>query len=150
MIYLYKRDDISPYRSHHPGNKQHPHHNNNNNNLHNLSQSLFSTKIANMVSLKLSMAAATAALLQVAAARKCSASVADYVGGGGGGGGFHEYKVYASFADDKDNKLDSQDSDNTKALVIYDGVQTLKSDKLGGDILLTASRNGKSGQSQLG
>lgn len=56
---------------------------------------------------------------------------------------------FPSFADDKDNRLDSQDFDDTKALVIHDGMQTLKSGKLGGDVLIAASKNGRSGQSQL-
>ena len=101
-----------------------------------------------MVSIKFSVAAATAALLHVASARKCTASVQDFVDGGIGGGAFTHYRIGVRFNGNEDY-LDSQDTDSKDDLDIYDGKQTLTSDKLGGDVLIWADKADVTGQSRL-
>ena len=102
-----------------------------------------------MVSIKLSLAAATAAFLQVASARKCTASVQDFLDNGMGLGGGHHYRVAVWFNGAEDS-LDIQDNyKGDSKLYPYEGVQTLKSDELGGDVLIWADKSSASAQSQL-
>ena len=103
-----------------------------------------------MVSIKLSVLAATAALLQLGAARECVAQSAEMIEGGSPGAAHVRYTVSVKFKGEK-KLLDSQDSFDKEydALNIYDGVQTLKSDKLGGDVLITTQSNGDMGSSRV-
>lgn len=95
-----------------------------------------------MVSTKLSLAVATTALLQFASARQCTASLQDTTSGGTGGGIRHNQRIWVSFNDNPDDHLDEQTDAVTdvKHMNIYDGVQTLSSDALGGDVRLWATK----------
>lgn len=95
-----------------------------------------------MVSLKLSLAVASAALIQFAVARQCTGYVQDNFTGQFGGHGGHNYKLKVWFNDNPDEILDEQNSYDDKHLDIYDGVQTLTSDALGGDLRLWVDREG--------
>lgn len=93
-----------------------------------------------MVSITISLAAASMVLLQVASARDCTARMIHSVSGGFGGPGFAEHRISVWFDDDPDNVLDSQDNTSDPHMDMYDGKQTLKSDQLGGDVVLWAYR----------
>ena len=87
-----------------------------------------------MVSTKLALAiGAAATLFHVASARDCKAKMVH-----GSKSAIQDYDgIEVRFADN-DELLDSQDSDDTEGLDIFDGWQTLTSDKLGGDVRLSA------------
>ena len=103
-----------------------------------------------MVSIKLSVLAATAALLHLGAARKCVAQSSESIDGVGSGQAHVHFQVSVKFEGEKE-VLDSQDNFDKEdnALNIYDGVQTLKSDKLGGDVLITTQSNDEMGSSRV-
>lgn len=103
-----------------------------------------------MVSLKLSLTVASAALVQFAAARRCTGYVQDDLTGQFGGSGGHNYKIQVWFNDNPDEILDEQNSYDNKQLDIHDGVQTLKSDALGGDLLLWVDKEAPGETSGLG
>lgn len=97
-----------------------------------------------MLSLKTSLVVAAAGLLQIAAARQCMATMTDEVNAPIGGSAQHHQKLQVWFNDNPDDILDEQESGPSpgqmKHLDMYDGVQTLTSDALGGDVRLWATR----------
>lgn len=85
-----------------------------------------------MVSTKLALAMGAAALLQLASARDCTAQMVIDTGA------MPTYHGVEARFSDNNELLDYQETGNTDGLDIFDGWQTLKSDKLGGDVRLKA------------
>lgn len=98
-----------------------------------------------MVSLKTSLTVAALGLVNLASARQCTARITDSVNAPIGGASIHHHKIEVWFNDNPDEILDSQESGlspgQMKHLDIYDGVQTLTSDALGGDVCLWVTRS---------
>lgn len=97
-----------------------------------------------MVSLKTSLVVAAAGLLQIITARQCTARMSGQTNSPIGSSAQHQEKLQVWFNDNPDEILDEQESGpppgQMKHVDIYDGVQTLTSEALAGDVRLWATR----------